>query len=122
MRTTTLWLTALSIGLGFVAAYAALHGAGDVLVYLLIFMFGGLLGYLGPRVPWRWGIVLGIWVPIALIVDRLTDPMGQPPMFRIFQPLIAVVPAFVGVYAGALVRKMLPPPQQPQPPPSQTPS
>jgi hypothetical protein len=115
VRTTTLWLTALSIALGFIAAYAALHGAGDVLVYLLVLMFGGLLGYLGPRVPWRWGLVLGIWVPIALGVDRLTDPIGPQPMFRILQPLLALVPAFVGVYAGVLVRRLLPPPRPPQP-------
>ena len=115
MRTATLWLTALSIGLGFIAAYAALHSAGDLLVYVLLVMFGGLVGYLGPRVPWRWGLVLGIWVPIAQIVDRLSDPMGAPPTYKLFQPLLAFVPAFVGVYAGALVRRLIPPPQPPQP-------
>ena len=115
MRTATLWLTALSIVLGFIAAYAALHSAGDLLVYLLLVMFGGLLGYLSPRAPWRWGIVLGIWVPIAQIVDRLSDPMGFPPTFKFFQPLFAFVPAFAGVYLGALARKLLPPSQPPQP-------
>jgi hypothetical protein len=115
VRITTLWLTALSILLGFIAAYAALHGAGDVLVYLLLVMFGGLLGYLGPRVPWRWGLLLAIWVPIAMIVSRLTDPTGQPPLYKLLQPLIAIVPAFIGAYAGVLVRKVLPPPQPPQP-------
>ena len=114
MRTATLWLTALSIVLGFVAAYLALHRAGDVFVYLLLVLFGGLLGYLGPRVPWRWGIVLGVWVPIALIVSYLANPTREQ-NYNVYQPLIAIVPAFIGVYAGALVRRLLPPPHPSQP-------
>ncbi len=113
MRTAILWLTALSIVLGFITAYAALHGAGDVLVYVLLFMFGGLLGYIGPEAPWRWALVLGIWVPIAEIVYRMSLPFGAPSPVQLLQPLAALIPAFLGVYAGVLVRRWLPPPEPP---------
>jgi hypothetical protein len=108
-----LWLTALSIVLGFITAYAALHSAGDVLVYVLLFMFGGLLGYLGPQSPWRWALVLGIWVPIAEIVSRASALIGTPPAGQILQPLIALVPPFLGVYAGMIFHRWVPPPPPP---------
>ena len=110
MSTATLWLTALSIVLGFITAFAALHNAGDVLVYVLLLMFGGLLGYVAPEAPWRWALVLGIWVPIAEIVSRVTDPSGPPPVNHLLLPLAALVPPLVGVYLGAWVHKRLPPP------------
>jgi hypothetical protein len=107
VRTATLWLTALSIVLGFISAYAGLHNAGDVLVYVLLLMFGGLLGYLGPEAPWRWALVLAMWVPIAEIVSRASEP-PLPPLGALLAPLAAIIPAFVGVYAGALVHRWLP--------------
>ena len=109
-----MWLTALAIVLGFFTAYAALHGAGDFLVYVLLFMFGGLLGYIGPEAPWRWGLVLGIWVPIAEIVYRMSLPAGAPPPSQLLQPLIALVPPLLGVYAGMIFRRWLPPPAAPE--------
>jgi len=112
-----LWLTALAIVLGFITAYAALHGAGDLLVYVLLFMFGGLLGYVGPESPWRWGLVLGIWVPIAEIVYRMSLPSGAPPPAQLLQPLIALVPSFLGVYIGMVLRRRLVP--SPPPPDSE---
>ena len=112
MGTTTLWLTALGIVLGFITAYAGLHGAGDVLVYVLLLLFGGLLGYLEPRAPWRWALVLGVWVPIAEIVYRLTYPFGQPHFKDIVAPLLALVPPLLGVYAGAYVRRSVSPPSR----------
>jgi hypothetical protein len=108
-----LWLTALSIVLGFIAAYAALHGAGDVLVYVLLFMFGGLLGYVGPEAPWRWAIMIGIWVPIAEIMFRLTQPFISSSPAQLLQPLVALVPPFLGVYGGMIVRRWVPPPSPP---------
>lgn len=113
MRTATLWLTALSIFLGFIAAFAALHSAGDVLVYLLLFMFAALLGYLSPEAPWRWAIVLGIWVPIAEIMFRLTQPFVAPPISELLQPLVALIPPLLGVYFGLIIRRWLPPPAPP---------
>ena len=109
VRTATLWLTALAIVLGLIAAYAALQGAGDLLVYVLLFMFGGLLGYVGPEKPWRWGLVLGIWVPIGEIVYAMSLPSGAPAPAQLLQPLLALVPAFLGVYAGMLLRRWLVP-------------
>jgi hypothetical protein len=106
-----LWLTALAIVLGLIAAYAALHGAGDLLVYVLLFMFGGLLGYIAPESPWRWGLVLGIWVPIGEIVYAMSLPSGAPPAAQLLQPLLALVPAFLGAYAGMLLRRWLLPAQ-----------
>jgi hypothetical protein len=107
VRTATLWLTALSILLGFISAYAALHNAGDVLVYVLLLMFGGLLGYIGPEAPWRWALILGMWVPIAEIVSRVSEP-PLPPVSALLAPIAAIIPALAGVYGGALVHRFLP--------------
>jgi len=110
VRLATLWLTALAIVLGFIAAFAGLHHAGDVLVWVLLLMFGGLLGYLGPQAPWRWALVLCMWVPIAEIISRVSEP-PLPPVYDLLSPFLAIVPAFAGVYAGAYVREKFPPPQ-----------
>src|ERR1700756_317874 len=35
---------------------------------LLLGGSGGLLGFLQPRRPWRWGLATGLWMPLAHVV------------------------------------------------------
>jgi hypothetical protein len=106
MRTFTVWLSALGIVFGFIAAYVDLHTKGMLITALLLLAFGFALGYWQPQGAWRWGLVLGIWVPIAQVTARLADGTQPLNAILLMTPLIAFVPAFAGVYLAVLTRRL----------------
>jgi hypothetical protein len=56
----------------------------------------GLLGILGPKRPWLWALLVGIWLPLYTIVNAQN-----------FSLLITLIFPFLGAYAGMLVRKLI---------------
>jgi hypothetical protein len=105
------------------------HG-GDVLYYLLAALAGALagwldikvgdllltamavlsanmlLGFLSPRRPWRWVLVVGIFVPV---VDWLAYFFlsQKPERAQIYESFLAFVPGIAGAYGGAVGRNVL---------------
>jgi fructose-specific phosphotransferase system IIC component len=58
-----------------------------------------LTGYFGmtiPHRPWLWALAVGIWIPVQGILQD-----------RNFGLITVLIVAFIGAYAGALVRKAL---------------
>ena len=53
-----------------------------------------VIGFIFPRWPWRWGLAVGIWVPLAGLI--LNHNPGS---------LIALLPAMLGAYLGGLFRR-----------------
>jgi len=88
---------------------------------LFLLPFGFLLGLLGDRGAWRWALILGLSIPIAGVIARALgiEPVGlaharqvtgQPLPFTYTQALtgfIALIPAFIAVYAGVAARRLL---------------
>lgn len=56
----------------------------------------GLLGLLGPKKPWLWALLVGLWLPLYSITTR-----------HDFSMLVTLVFPFLGAYAGMLVRKQV---------------
>jgi len=56
----------------------------------------GLLGMLGPKRPWLWALLVGIWLPLYYIVTKHEISM-----------LITLIFPFFGAYAGMLVRNLI---------------
>jgi hypothetical protein len=70
---------------------------------LLLIIFGAIFGFLRSRSAWRWAIILGV----SLFVTELIFPWFglhpiDPPQPNVFATLLALIPAFVGTYAGVL--------------------
>ncbi len=78
---------------------------GDLLVTALFVLLSTLvLGYLRPQRPWRWIVVVGIFVPLFRLVAFLV--MTQKPYrAQIWESALGFVTGVAGAYAGATARK-----------------
>lgn len=92
-------------------ALAALFGAGaawvdikvgDLLLTAMIVVAACiLLGFLSPRKPWRWVLLIGICIPIVewLAYFLLTE---KPTRAQVYESFLAFVPGIAGAISGAL--------------------
>jgi len=100
---------------------------GDFLYYLLAGLFGGLagwadikvgdllltamivlaacmlLGFVRPRQPWRWVVIVGVLVPVVewLAYYFLSQ---KPERAQIYESFLAFMPGIAGAYGGAMGR------------------
>ncbi len=78
---------------------------------LLLAASGGLLGFLQPHWPWRWGITAGVWMPLSHGVFYLfgRGHAINPNTFPAYLLLLAVSVAICigGGYAGSLLGKAI---------------
>jgi hypothetical protein len=65
----------------------------------MVFLTAALFGALRPVRPWTWALAVGVWIPLFGIV-----------LHRNAGSLLALAPALLGAYAGALARRALAPP------------
>jgi hypothetical protein len=99
---------ALAIAIGCFAVHVDLHNS-EVQAAVLVLLVGGfLLGAAWPAGAWRWAIVLGLSIivgdyaaPQLRLVARDPEPVN-------WGALLAVIPAFIGTYAGVGVRRIFP--------------
>jgi len=103
------------------------HSTGDSLQYLLAAAFGVMagwidikvgdllftamivlaacmgLGFARPRKPWRWVVLVGIFVPI---IEWLAYAIlaQKPERAQIYESSLAFLPGIVGAYSGAFGR------------------
>jgi zinc transporter ZupT len=62
-----------------------------------------LLGALRPKRPWRWVVIVGLFVPLVellayLILTRNPDRAG------IWESFLAFLPGIAGAYGGSILR------------------
>ena len=62
-----------------------------------------LLGFLSPRRPWRWVVLVGVFVPVVewLAYVLLTQ---KPERAQIYESFLAFVPGIAGAFGGAMGR------------------
>src|SRR5260221_11080808 len=98
--------------MGLALAFGALLGYIDInssevqlpLVCLLLFSF--TLGVCQPRGAWRWGVVMGLSLPIAYFVAfagnyRVVDVPRYPITLAVL-----VIPALIAAYGGAFATRV----------------
>ena len=76
-----------------------------VVAVVPLLIAGGLLGLARPAHPWRWGLLLGGWIPVAYwtgLFGVATTPPNTP-----FDGLLALIPPTLAAYAGSLVERGL---------------
>ena len=88
--------------------------ATEVLPPMLCLLIGaGLLGILRPKAAWRWGLLMGLSVPLSyFFVLAVNIRVAEIPRFPITLAVL-VIPATVAAYLGVLVRAALRPTAQP---------
>jgi hypothetical protein len=75
---------------------------------LVILMVTFVLGFLVPLRAWLWAVITGLCLPLGYLLARaagyLPAALPEPGWYA---SIIALIPAFIGAYAGALARVIL---------------
>ena len=98
------WVYGLAAGLG-IAAGALDVKAGDLLVTALFVLASTmLLAILRPQRPWRWIILVGVFVPIVQLLAYvfLTE---KPYRAQIYESFLGFLTGIAGAYGGSVARK-----------------
>jgi hypothetical protein len=102
------------ICLGFALAGGAFAGWVDFnndepqAAVLVILVVTFLLGLIRPRKAWLWAIIVALCLPgVYLLASGLGYQPVSPPSPGWYASIIALIPAFIGAYSGALSRIML---------------
>ena len=77
---------------------------GDLLLTAIAVLAANmLLGFLSPRRPWRWVILVGVFVPLVewLAYFFLTE---KPERAQIYESFLAFAPGIAGAFGGSFGR------------------
>ena len=77
---------------------------GDLLLTAMAVLAANmLLGFLSPRKPWRWVVIIGVFVPI---VDGLAYVFlsQKPERAQVYESFLAFLPGIAGAVGGAVGR------------------
>jgi cadmium resistance protein CadD (predicted permease) len=77
---------------------------GDLLFTAMIVLASCMgLGFARPRKPWRWVVLVGIFVPI---IEGLAYAIlaQKPERAQIYESFLAFLPGIVGAYSGSFGR------------------
>ena len=73
---------------------------------LLVLMACMLLGLLRPRWPWRWVLMVGIFIPLTELAAYLVLTV-KPSRAQVYGSLLAFLPGIAGAYGGSLMRGVI---------------
>ena len=90
------WITAVVLAACAAALDVAIQDTSTSLVAILFAAM--VMGYLAPQRAWRWGLLLGIFLPLSHLVARRGGELAG---------VMAFVPSFVGAYLGMFLDKMV---------------
>src|SRR6266478_92555 len=96
-------LAALS---GVLAAWADIKVGDLLLTAMVVLVANMLLGILCPRKPWRWVLLVGVFVPAVewLAYFFLSQ---KPERAQIYESFLAFVPGIAGAFGGAVGRNVV---------------
>ncbi len=104
------------------ALFALLLGAGCGALHLLaettdqldatvsalaVVMATMLLGMLRPARPWRWVLLVGVPVPLAILIATFVIPTAHFTRATIAGSVLVCLPGFAGAYGGSLLRRKI---------------
>lgn len=105
--TRTIMPFALAVGFGSFAVSVDLHNSEVQAAVLVLLVAGFLLGAMWPAGAWRWALVLGLSIVVGDYAAPQLHLVARDPEPVNWGALIAVIPAFIGTYAGVGVRRMI---------------
>jgi len=66
-----------------------------------------MLGLLRPARPWRWVLLVGIPVPLAILVASIVVPAAHFTRASIAGAILISLPGFAGSFGGSILRRKL---------------
>ena len=93
----------LAVMLGALAGWLDIK-VGDLLLTAMVVLAACmLLGILSPRRPWRWVLLVGVFVPVVewLAYFFLSQ---KPERAQIYESFLAFVPGIAGAFGGSIGR------------------
>lgn len=94
-----------ALGLGALAAAVDLLVTRPEFASALIVVFTFLLALAYPRQAWQWALLIGICVPFATLIARAVGYTNPARPDNFFVSYLALVPAFIGAYSAAGLRR-----------------
>ena len=77
---------------------------GDLLLTAMVVLAACmLLGILSPRRPWRWVLLVGVFVPVVEWLAYFFFSQ-KPDRAQIYESFLAFVPGIAGAFGGAIGR------------------
>jgi hypothetical protein len=96
----------LAAGAGVLAGWVDIKISDLLFTALLVMVPAMLLGFLRPSKPWRWAVLVGVFVPFVELLAYLFLKT-QPYRAQVFQSFLALLPALVAAYGGAFGRGVI---------------
>jgi hypothetical protein len=96
----------LAVMLGALAGWVNIK-VGDLLLTAMVVLAACmLLGILSPRKPWRWVLLVGVFVPVGewLAYFFLSR---KPERAQIYESFLAFLPGIAGAFGGAMGRGLV---------------
>jgi hypothetical protein len=103
------WVVAIALGLGVGAFDYSVSEVQSTLIVLLPLTF--IFGFVNAKGAWRWALIIGLGIPVAHVIGHALNI--QPPyQDNVVASGLALIPTAIGVYSGALARRILTPSPQ----------
>ncbi len=100
-----LWIYLLAAACGTGIGCADVYINDLLFTALLVVAACMVLGIVRPRWPWRWVVVVGIFIPVTEAVAYLVLTV-KPTRAQIYGSVLAFFPGIAGAYGGATVRRV----------------
>ncbi len=95
----------LALAGGIFAGWVDFNNDEPQAAVLVILIVTFLLGLFRPKLAWLSAIIVALCLPgVYLVATRLGYRPVSPPSPGWYASLLALIPAFIGAYAGALCR------------------
>jgi TctA family transporter len=97
------WFYLLAALCGIAAGWA--DAAIDDLLFtaLLVLSSCMMLGLLRPRWPWRWVMMVGVFIPLTELAAYVVLTV-KPTRAQVYGSFLAFLPGIAGAYGGSLMR------------------
>ncbi len=101
-----IWMYGVAALAGIGTGYADVVINDLLFTALLVLMACMLLGLLRPRWPWRWVVVVGMFIPLSELAAYMVLTV-KPTRAQVYGSFLASLPGVAGAYGGSLMRGVL---------------
>ena len=104
--TSDVWFYLLAALCGIGSGWADVAINDLLFTALLVLSAGILLGLLRPRWPWRWVVMVGIFIPLTELAAYVVLTV-KPTRAQIYGAFLAFLPGIAGAYGGSFMRDVV---------------
>ena len=99
---------AIALAAGVFAGWVDFNNDEPQAAVLVILVVTFVLGMVQPGKAWLWAIIVSLCLPgVYLLAHGLGYQPVSPPSPGWYASLLALIPAFIGAYAGVLLRMLV---------------